>query len=119
MDGATQLILPNQQFWVLFIGAFVPLAGYLINKAAPWESEAFKGVVQVVLVAIGGVAYTAIGGDVEDIGDFLQQVSTAIISGLFAHNILWKPSGLSLVFGANPPAAERAPAGFMKPAAGP
>jgi hypothetical protein len=115
MTDATQLVLPNQQFWVLFIGALVPLAGYLINKAAPWESETFKGVVQVVLTAIGGVAYTAIAGDVKGAGDFIQQAFTAIMSGLFAHNILWKPTGLNIVFGANPPAVEKQPTRFMQP----
>jgi hypothetical protein len=120
MTDSTQLVLPNQQFWVLFIGTFVPLAGYLINKWAPWESETFKGIVQVVLVAIGGVAYTALAGDVHGVGDFLQQVFTAIISGLFAHNILWKPTGLNVVFGANRVEQEQGPAGFMDPkAAGP
>jgi hypothetical protein len=117
MDETTQLILPNQQFWVLFIGAFVPLAGYLINKIAPWNSETFKGIVQVVLTGIGGVAYTALAGDVHGVGDFFQQVYTAVISGLFAHNILWKPSGINVVLGANPPAQEQLLPGALTPQA--
>jgi hypothetical protein len=119
MTETTQLVLPNQQFWVLFIGTFVPLAGYVINRLSPWESETFKAIVQVVLTSIGAVAYTALAGDVEGAGDFVQQVFTAIVSGLFAHNILWKPSGLNLVFGANPPEAEKKPQGFLHPGAEP
>jgi hypothetical protein len=107
VNETTQVILPTQQFWVVLIGAFVPLAGYVINKFARWNSETVKGIVQVVLTAIGGVAYTALAGDVHGVGDFLQQVYTATISGLFAHKILWKPAGLNLVFGANPPEKEQ------------
>jgi hypothetical protein len=105
-DQVTQLVLPNQQFWVLVVGAFVPLAGYWINKVMPWQTEQVKGIVQVVLTAIGGVGYTAIFGDVEGVGDFLQQCYTAIIAGLFAHKTLWAPAGINLKFGAAPPAME-------------
>jgi len=107
MIATAQPLLPNQQFWVLFIGAFVPLVGYFINKRAPWDSETAKAIVQVVLTAIGGVVYTALAGDVSGVGDFFQQVFTAVISGLFAHNILWKPSGLNVVCGATPPREEK------------
>jgi hypothetical protein len=112
MSETTQVILPEDQFWVLLIGSIVPLVGYLINKYAPWNSETFKGITQVVLTSIVAVVYAAFFGDVEGVEDFLQQVYTAIISGLFAHKILWKPSGLNLVFGANAPPSEQ-----MKPAA--
>lgn len=105
-NSTTQLILPNQQFWVLFIGAFVPLATYTINKLAPWQSEQVKAIVQVVLTAAAGVGYTALAGHVKGFEDFAQQAFTASLSGLFAHNLLWKPSGLNIKFGANPPAQE-------------
>jgi hypothetical protein len=107
VDDATHLVLPNQQFWVFFIGAFVPLAGYIINKVSPWNSETVKGIVQVVLTSIGGIAYTWVWGDVNGAADFIQQTVTAVISGLFAHQILWKPAGLNLVFGANPPGQQQ------------
>jgi hypothetical protein len=101
----TQLVLPNQQFWVLVVGAFVPLAGYWINKVSPWKSEQVKGIVQVVLMAVAGVLYTLIfGDDIEGVGDFLQQCFTAITAGLFAHKTLWAPSGMNFVFGASKPA---------------
>jgi hypothetical protein len=106
-DQTTQLVLPNQQFWVLLVGALVPLAGYVINRFMPWRSEQVKGIVQVVLLAVGGVAYTVIfGDDIEGVGDFLQECFTAIVAGLFAHKTLWAPSGINFVFGASRPEAE-------------
>jgi hypothetical protein len=106
VSASTQLILPNQQFWVLVIGAFVPLATYAINKFAPWNSEQVKAIVQVVLTGVAGVGYAAVAGNVTGFDDFCQQAFAAILSGLFAHNILWKPSGLNLKFGASPPDKE-------------
>jgi hypothetical protein len=106
MTATTQLVLPNQQFWVILIGALVPLAGYTINKLMPWKSEQVKGIVQVVLAAIGGTVYTVIFGDVKGVADFLQQCVTAIAAGLFAHKTLWAPAGINLKFGASAPATE-------------
>lgn len=106
MSETTQLVLPNQQFWVVLIGALVPLVGYYINKVLPWKTEQVKGIVQVVLAAIGGTAYTVIFGDVQGAGDFVQQCLTAIAAGLFAHKTLWAPAGINLKFGANSPADE-------------
>jgi hypothetical protein len=100
-NQTAQLVLPNQQFWVLLVGAAVPVLTYWFNKVMPWQTEQTKAIVHVIVLAVAGVAYTAIFGDVHGTGDFLQQVITAVISGLFAHNILWKPTGLNLVFGAN------------------
>ena len=91
IGATTQLVLPNQQFWVLTIGVLVPLAGYFINKVMPWQTEQIKGIVQVVLAAIGATLYTVIFGDVKGVGDFLQQCITAILAGLFAHKALWAP----------------------------
>jgi hypothetical protein len=72
VDGQVQQpVLPNQQFWVLVIGAVVPLLGYWINKVMPWKSEQVKGIVQVILAGIGGVLYTVVFGDVKGVGDFL------------------------------------------------
>ena len=105
-DQVTQLVLPNQQFWVLFIGSLVPLLAYYINKVAPWESEQFKAAVHVILTALAGAGYAVIFGDIEGVGDFMQESFTAVVAGLFAHNMLWKPAGLNLKFGAAPPTAE-------------
>ncbi len=106
MTDTTQLVLPSQQIWVLIIGSIVPLAMYAFNKVAPWKSEQAKAIAQVVVTGIVGVIYTALAKHVHGFTDFTEQAFTAILSGLFAHNILWKPSGLNLVFGANPPAKE-------------
>jgi hypothetical protein len=111
-------VLPNDQFWVLFIGAFVPLAGYYINKVMPWKTETTKAIVQVVLTGIGGVVYTAIAGDVDGVGDFIQQAYTAVVSGLFAHKILWQPAGINVLLGANPPNKEVMPAPVERAAGG-
>jgi hypothetical protein len=105
-DPITQPVLPNQQFWVFLVGAVVPLAGYWINKVMPWKSEQIKGIVQVILAAIGGVLYTVIFADIKGVGDFLQQCVTAIVAGLFAHKTLWAPSGINLKFGASTPSNE-------------
>jgi TctA family transporter len=106
MTESTQLVLPSQQIWVLVIGTVVPLATYLINNKAPWKSEQSKAICLVIVTGIVGVVYTALAGNVHGFTDFVEQAFTAILSGLFAHNILWKPSGLNLVFGANPPGKE-------------
>jgi TctA family transporter len=106
MTDTTQLVLPSQQIWVLIIGSVVPLVTYVFNKWAPWKSEQVKAIVQVVVTGIVGVAYTALAKNVHGFTDFSEQAFTAILSGLFAHNLLWKPSGLNLVFGANPPIKE-------------
>jgi hypothetical protein len=106
MSETTQLVLPSQQIWVLMIGAVVPLLTYLINNKAPWKSEQAKAACQVIVTGIAGVAYTALAGNVHGFTDFAEQAFTAILSGLFAHNLLWKPSGLNLAFGASPPAKE-------------
>lgn len=84
----------------------MPLAGYVINKVMPWRTEQVKGIVQVILTAIGGVLYTVIFGDVKGAGDFVQQCFTAIVAGLFAHKTLWAPAGINLKFGASPPSQE-------------
>jgi hypothetical protein len=104
----TQLVLPNQQFWVLVVGGILPLAAYWINKQMPWQTEQVKGIVQVVVLAIGGVVYTLIFAtdDIEGVGDFLQECFTAIVAGLFAHKTLWAPSGINFKFGASRPEAE-------------
>ncbi len=106
MGETTQLVLPSQQIWVLMIGAVVPLATYWINNRAHWKNEQAKAIALVVVAGVAGVGYTALAGGVHGFTDFAEQAFTAILSGLFAHNILWKPSGLNLVFGANPPGEE-------------
>lgn len=98
-----QVLLSDDQLVVLLVGTIVPLGTYLFNRFAPWNNETVKGIVQVVLTAVAGTLYTWWFTDFESFADFLQQAFSAVVAGLFAHNILWKPSGLNLVFGANRP----------------
>ena len=93
-NSSTQLLFDNDQLWVLLIGSIVPLGGYLINKVMPWKKETVKAITQVVLTSIAA----NIGGFVP----FLQQAFSATVAGLFAHNILWKPSNVNIKFGAIP-----------------
>lgn len=101
-DGSSQLLFSENQLWVLLIGSIVPLGGYLINKVMPWHTETIKGIVQVVLAAIAGTAYTWLATDIGSFTSFLQQAFSATVAGLFAHNILWKPAKVNIKFGANP-----------------
>jgi glucose uptake protein GlcU len=117
MTDATQLVLPSQQVWVVLIGALVPLLGYAINKWGPWKSEQVKGIVQVVLAALGGVAYSVVFGDVKGADSIVQQSITAVVAALFAHKTLWAPSGINLKFGASPPQQEVKPGLNPAPAA--
>lgn len=101
-NSSTQLLFDNDQVWVLLIGSIVPLGGYLINKVAPWHTETFKAIVQVVLTSVAATAYTALATDIGGFDEFLQQALSATAAGLFAHNILWKPSNINIKFGAVP-----------------
>lgn len=108
MDQSSELLLSGDQLWVLLIGTIVPLGGYLLNKAMPWKTETTKAIVQVVLTSIAATAYTALATDFESFTSFVQQVFSAIVAGLFAHNVLWKPANVNIKFGANPTAAQAA-----------
>jgi len=101
-DSSSQLLLESDQMWVLLIGTIVPLGGYLLNKYLPWKSETVKGIAQVLLMAIAGTLYTALATDIGGFTGFVQQAFSATVAGLFAHNILWKPSNVNVKFGAVP-----------------
>ncbi len=101
-SSSTQLLFANDQVWVLLIGSIVPLGGYIINKVLPWKTETVKGITQVVLTSVAATLYTALGTDIGGFDGFLQQAFTATVAGLFAHNILWKPSNINIKFGAVP-----------------
>lgn len=96
------LALPADQFWTLLIGSLVPLGGYVINYVAPWCDEKVKAIVQVLLAAIAGALYKAL--DTGDLGlnsETLQLVFSSVIAALFAHRLLWAPSGINLKLGAS------------------
>lgn len=100
MSDSSQLLLSNDQLWVLLIGSIVPLGGYIFNKIMPWKTETTKAIVQVVLMAVAGTAYTALATDIGGFTGFVQQAFSATVAGLFAHNILWKPGNINIKFGA-------------------
>jgi hypothetical protein len=101
-NSSTQLLFDNDQFWVLLIGAIVPLGGYFINKIMPWKTETVKAITQVVLTSIAATGYSALATDIGGFTPFVQQAFSATVAGLFAHNILWKPSNVNIKCGAVP-----------------
>ncbi|HEX6754292.1 MAG TPA: hypothetical protein VF093_12000 [Solirubrobacterales bacterium] len=101
-DAPSQLLISGDQLWVLLIGAIVPVGGYWINKVMPWKTETSKAIVQIVLTSIAATLYTFIATDIGSLTSFVEQAFSAIVAGLFAHNILWKPANVNIKFGANP-----------------
>jgi hypothetical protein len=94
------LVLDPTQTWILFIGALVPLVTYVINHHAPWLDEKAKGVVHVITAAIAGGLYQALsGGGIGFNATTLQLVGTSVISALFAHKLLYAPSGINVALG--------------------
>lgn len=94
------LSLPSIQFWSLVIGSLVPLATYLINHYGPQTDERVKGLIQVVVAAVAGALYQLLNtGDLALNTATLQVVGTAVAAALFAHRLLWLPSGISTALG--------------------
>lgn len=95
------MLLHSSQFWILLIGALVPLPVYLLNKYAPWASEQFKSIVHVVLAAAAGVIYVAAsnGPSVDFDAHTFEAMLTAVVGALGAHAWLWKPGGISTQLG--------------------
>lgn len=100
MNPDSHLIASNPQIWTLLIGSIVPLVGYVLNTHAPWLDEKVKAIIQVVLAAVAGALYTALGTSVIGFnGPTAQLVVTAVIGALGAHHLLWKPGGISTALG--------------------
>jgi hypothetical protein len=116
MVGATsspQIVISNHEFYVLLIGSIVPLGGYLTNAGSEWllggsrlgallKSQSFKGLVQVVLTAVAGYLYTALGTNVHGFAHISQGAFSAVVAALFAHNMLWRPANVNVRLGAKP-----------------
>lgn len=95
------LTLSSKQTWVAAIGVLVPLITYVVNNIGPWVSEPVKGFVTVLVSALAGGLYTALA--TSSFGwnaATVQMVLTSVVASLAAHHMLWKPSGISTVFGA-------------------
>lgn len=94
-----QFVLPTAQLWALIAGAIITLPTYLINKYAPWVSDAAKGVVHWVTAAIaGGITQAITAGGVGLNQTTLQFVVTAIVAAI-AIQPWWKKTGIGLLFG--------------------
>jgi hypothetical protein len=95
------LLVDNPQFWVLVIGAIVPLVTYVLNNVGPWVSETLKAGVLVVVSAAAGALYTAIGTDSFGWNEpTFQLVLSAVVGALMAHHWLWKPAKVNEKLGA-------------------
>lgn len=108
-----ELLLTSLQYWAAILGAIAPLAGYLINKHAPWVHERVKFFVQVVLAAATGSVYQLIQTDswAFDTQTF-QTMGIAVFAALFMHRFGWLPSEIAQMFGSgqnNPRTARQAP----------
>ena len=112
MNETAQLVASDQTFYLLLVGAIVPLGGYLFNKLAPWDNESIKGIVQLCLSAIAGYFYTYFATDAEGFINLSQGAFSSIVSALFAHNILWKPANINVRLGAVPTPAQTPEPGF-------
>lgn len=111
---------PSGQFWVLLIGALVPLATYVINHFAPWASEPVKAAVLVVASAISSALYTALAqpGGLQWNWQTVELVISGVVAALIAHKILWVPSGISTLLGGGSnavPAPKPAVKGVSRP----
>lgn len=102
MEGVPQLISDDQTFYLLLIGSIVPIAGYVLNKLAPWTGESVKGIVQLALTTLVGYLYTGIATDPEGFINLSQGAFSSVVASLFAHNVLWKPASINVRLGATP-----------------
>lgn len=94
------LALDPTQTYVLLIGALTPLVTYLLNHYGPHTDEKVKGIIHVVTAAVAGGLYQALsGGGLGFNATTLQLVGTSVISALFAHKLLYAPSGINTFLG--------------------
>jgi hypothetical protein len=94
-------VLSQSQLWTAVIGALVPLVTYVLNHYAPWANETVKGIVLLVVAAVAGGLYTALGTSVFGFNDqTLQLVATSVFAAFAAHGLIWKPTGVAASLGA-------------------
>jgi hypothetical protein len=100
--AATDVFLPEDQFWVIAIGSIMPVVGYLQNRLWPGVSEPVKAFIQALGAGLVGGLFSVIANDVSGFDNIAQQCFSAIIAAFFAHNILWKPANVNVRLGARP-----------------
>lgn len=99
------------QLWSLLAGALVPLVAYVLNYVAPWTSEKVKTFVFGVAATIAGALVELVQlGSVGFDEQTLRFVLSAVISALFAHGLLWKPSTVAVSLGGGRNKSDSAPA---------
>ncbi len=102
MPPTTDVFLPEDQFWVLVIGAITPLGGYLQNLLWPQAPEPIKAIVQAIFAGLVGGLFSVLANDVKGFDNIAQLCFSTIVAALFAHNILWKPANVNIRLGARP-----------------
>ncbi len=109
------MLLRNQQFWLVAIGALVPILAYFANAkivARVWAGtpEPIRAFVHVAFAAGAAAVYEAMQA-----GTFgwneptAQAILTAVAAALAAHKLLWQPSGTNVAV-----AALRLPSGGLR-----
>jgi hypothetical protein len=84
--------------WALGVGALVPLATYVLNRAVP--TEPIRATVLLVVAAIAGALTQLV--DAGSIGfdtATLRYVISAVVAALAAHHLLWKPGLVNVALG--------------------
>jgi hypothetical protein len=103
LDATSNIPFSTDPTAFILIGLFVPLGGYLINAGITrlkkeWDNETVKTAVQVGLVAIA----TGIWDSHLKHAKFWPTFFSALVSAMYAHNWLWKPSDVNVIAGAAP-----------------
>jgi hypothetical protein len=97
----TQLILPTDQLWAIFVAGFVPLVMYGVNKYAPWVSEGGKLVAHAIAAAIvGGVVQAITAGDVGFNQTTLQFVLSGVAGAFLSITLAWSKTQIPEKLGA-------------------
>jgi hypothetical protein len=93
----SHLVLPAAQVWVVFVGLFTPLLGYIMNTAL-WKNapEPVKALLQTVVSAIAAAITTAIATSVFGLNDAtLELILSGVAASFGAHAWVWRPSGVA------------------------
>lgn len=97
----TQLILPTDQLWAIFVAGFVPLVMFVINKYAPWVSEGGKLIAHAIAAAIvAGVVQAITAGDVGFNQVTLQFVLSGVAGAFLSITLAWQKTQIPEKLGA-------------------
>lgn len=89
-----ELLVSDDQLWVIAVGSIVPLGGYVLARFTP--SQPVSAFIHVLLAAIaGGFTQAITAGSVGFNDTTFQFVLTSIAAALAAHGFLWKPAQIN------------------------